>query len=346
MLYLIHLEQLDTRYTAQWRRWFNTEFLKNFEITNIDGPVLESVTDNKSFLNWSDTILFKNNQMQQIAELFRQGNIKEGDKFLFSDGWNPEVVSLRYLSVMNNIPIQIYALFHAGSWDRNDLVYKNGGKSYFKGFEQSLFDCIDKSFVATQYHKDLILKYFRSKVNSQKIIVTGFPYCFDELDKYKSIKKENLIIFPHRLSNEKQPKILKNLKDDLKELGYEINFCQEKTLTKDEYHTLLAKSKFCFSASLQETMGISVYEAMYLNSQPIVPNFLSYEEMYFEEFKYNHKWILSFNAYLQNKEIFLLYLKNRINDYTKLNILCGKNIFELKNSVCRISKIIEEISND
>ena len=343
MLYLIHLEQLDTRYTAQWRRWFNTEFLKNFEITNIDGPVLESVTDNKSFLNWSDTILFKNNQMQQIAELFRQGNIKEGDKFLFSDGWNPEVVSLRYLSVMNNIPIQIYALFHAGSWDRNDLVYKNGGKSYFKGFEQSLFDCIDKSFVATQYHKDLILKYFRSKVNSQKIIVTGFPYCFDELDKYKSIKKENLIIFPHRLSNEKQPKILKNLKDDLKELGYEINFCQKKTLTKDEYHTLLAKSKFCFSASLQETWGIGTFEAMYLNSQPIIPDRLSYSEMYSQKFLYPSQWTINFGSYKKHKKEFIYYISERIKQYDKNTELCKRNILILKERYCTMQNIIEEI---
>jgi hypothetical protein len=51
-------------------------------------------------------------------------------------------------------------------------------------------------------------------------------------------------------------------------------------LTKEEYHTLLGESKMVFSANLQETLGISCYEGAVVGAIPLVPDRLSYTEMY------------------------------------------------------------------
>jgi hypothetical protein len=70
--------------------------------------------------------------------------------------------------------------------------------------------------------------------------------------------------------------------------------CQDQQLSKDEYHTLLGQSKIVFSANLQETLGISCYEGTLVDAIPMVPDRLSYSELYHEGFKYPSEWTESF----------------------------------------------------
>ena len=57
-------------------------------------------------------------------------------------------------------------------------------------------------------------------------------------------------------------------------------------MTKDEYHNILGEAKIVFSANLQETLGISAYEGALVGAIPMVPDRLSYTEMYDDDFKY------------------------------------------------------------
>ena len=59
----------------------------------------------------------------------------------------------------------------------------------------------------------------------------------------------------------------------------------EMNLNKTEYHDLLQRSKFAVSFADQETLGISMYESACAGACPIVPNRLSYTEMYDPLFK-------------------------------------------------------------
>jgi hypothetical protein len=52
-----------------------------------------------------------------------------------------------------------------------------------------------------------------------------------------------------------------------------------------------------FSANLQETLGISCYEGAVVDAIPMVPDRLSYTEMYYDTFKYPSKWTESFDSY-------------------------------------------------
>ena len=52
-----------------------------------------------------------------------------------------------------------------------------------------------------------------------------------------------------------------------------------------------------FSANLQETLGISMYEGALVDAIPMVPDRLSYKEMAFDAFKYPSKWTESYKAY-------------------------------------------------
>ena len=73
--------------------------------------------------------------------------------------------------------------------------------------------------------------------------------------------------------------------------------CQERQLSKNEYHNLLGEAKLVFSANLQETLGISWYEGALVDAVPMVPDRLSYSEMALDTFKYPPEWTESYTAY-------------------------------------------------
>jgi hypothetical protein len=120
-------------------------------------------------------------------------------------------------------------------------------------------------------------------------------YFQDTLAPYKGMKKRDMILFPHRIAPEKQVEIFRDLATHLPQ--YEFVVCQDKQLTKHEYHTLLGQAKMVFSANLQETLGISWYEGAVVDAVPMIPDRLSYSEMAFDTFKYPSAWTESFEAY-------------------------------------------------
>jgi len=138
---------------------------------------------------------------------------------------------------------------------------------------------------------------FAERYDSGKLVRTGWPmeYMEDTLTAYKGLTKRDLILFPHRIAPEKQVDIFRDLATHLPQ--YEFVVCQDRQLSKHEYHALLGESKMVFSANLQETLGISWYEGAIVDSIPMVPDRLSYSEMAFDTFKYPSEWAESFEAY-------------------------------------------------
>ena len=138
--------------------------------------------------------------------------------------------------------------------------------------------------------------------------------------------KRDLILFPHRIAPEKQVEIFRDLKEHLPQ--YEFVVCQDQHLTKNEYHNLLGEAKLVFSANLQETLGISCYEGAIVDAIPMVPDRLSYTEMYFDTFKYPSEWTESFDAYT-------VYRPD----------LCGKIIEHMDNYKTRLPRIKQQADN-
>jgi len=338
MLYIVYLEELETRYTSQWRRWFYDVFPYS---KKIEGTKSTEELNGKNFLDPSQTNIWKSEQIIQLSNLFKEGKINDGDKFLFLDAWHYGIIALRYMARLNQKKIKIYGIWHAGSYDVNDLL--GDSFKYFRFFEEALLQNLDKSFVATVYHQKLILRYFSSVV-SKKVIVTGLPYYFKELDEFRYAKKTDTIVFPHRISKEKQPEILEDLAKGLQDV--EVIFCQKSQLTKQGYHQILARSKIVFSASLQETWGIGIFEGLYLDAIPCVPNRLSYPEMYNEAFLYPSDWTISFNNYSRYKDQLIEYILYRLNNYDMFIPQMNNNKIFLEEKYCRIDDIFKEVNNE
>ena len=102
---------------------------------------------------------------------------------------------------------------------------------------------------------------------------------------------------------------------------YQFIKCQELNLTKSDYHSLLGRSKLVFSANLQETLGISVYEGLVVGSIPMVPDRLSYTEMWSDNFKYPSEWTTSLAAAKKNIENIKAYIRMQMSKNTDMNWL-------------------------
>ena len=302
-IFLIDLEAVPTRYTGQWKTHV-PELLKKagHNVQIISGPEdIPTATTPGAFLNFGGTNIYKANQVEQMGRLFCAGSVSPGDHFIFTDAWHPGIINLKYMSELLQIPVTIHALWHAGSYDPQDFLGRLiGDAPWVRHAEKSYFFSYDHNYFATDFHIKMFAKnLFDVEDNGTNPYVTqsGWPmeYMEAELAPYKNLKKRDLILFPHRLAPEKQVDIFKDLATRLPQ--YEFVVCQEQQLTKHEYHTLLGEAKIVFSANLQETLGISCYEGALLNAIPLVPDRLSYTEMYHNHFKYPSIWTESYDLY-------------------------------------------------
>jgi hypothetical protein len=190
-----------------------------------------------------------------------------------------------------------------------------------------MFHSYDTNWFATDFHVTLFIDELLKNnddryknrytdpvktelVTDKKAGITGWPmtYLFDVLKPYTNLHKKKQIVFPHRLAPEKQLDIFKDLAKSMPQ--YEWIVCQERTLTKDQYHQILGESAIVFSANLQETYGISCIEGTICGAVPLVPDRLSYSEMYVEPFKYPSKWTQNFNGYQLHKEQLMFIIES------------------------------------
>jgi hypothetical protein len=307
-VFLVDLEAVSTRYTGQWKDHV-PQLLKEagHDVNIISGPTdIPSATTPGAFLNFGGTNIYKASQVEQLGRLFCNGTIRSGDHFIFTDAWHPGIINLKYMSELLGIPVTTHGLWHAGSYDPQDFLGRLvGDKPWVRHAEKSFYHAFDHNYFATDFHIDMfclnLLRtssgFYKDWINSGKIVRTGWPmeYMEDTLTMYKNMTKRDLILFPHRIAPEKQVEIFRDLATHLPQ--YEFVVCQDQQLTKHQYHTLLSQAKMVFSCSLQETLGIGCYEGAVVDAIPMVPDRLSYTEMYFDTFKYKSEWTESWDAY-------------------------------------------------
>ena len=355
-IYIVDLEAVDTRYTKEWKEHLPRQLKRatNQQVISISGGDTPQATTPGAFLNFGGTNVYKANQMQQIGKMFCDGKVKNGDYFLYTDAWNPTVLQLKYMAELLKVKIKIGGMWHAGSYDSQDFLGRLiGNKPWVRNTEQAMFDTFDHNFFATQFHIDMFCKSFPSAEQYQgltpnrqnKVLRVGWPmeYMDSTLSMYKNMNKKNIIVFPHRMAPEKQPAIFEDLKRAMPQ--YEFVVCQEKKLSKNEYHNLLGEAKLMFSANLQETLGISWYEGAILNVLPMIPDRLSYTEMSMKEFLYPSDWTKDMESYQANKSKIISKIEDYMENYKKYVPAVIKQSNRLKEQFFSGTKIYGAVSN-
>lgn len=361
-VYIVDIEAVDTRYTKQWKVNLPVQLknhLPDTDVVVISGGETPQATTPGAFLNFGGTNVYKSNQLLQIGEMFCNGKVKDGDYFLYTDAWNPTVIQLRYMAELLGVKIKIGGLWHAGSYDPNDFLGRLvGDKPWVRHAEKSMFFTYDDNFFATDFHAKIFaenllqfkgmfgmtpLEWFLQQDN---VKIVGWPMEYMEatLAPYKNMEKKDIILFPHRLAPEKQLDIFKDLATLLPE--YDFIVCQERDLTKNEYHNLLGEAKVVFSANLQETLGISAYEGMLVGAIPMVPDRLSYSEMYDDVFKYPSEWTENWDSYQANKHKVADKLKGYIEKYKNYHNYLNTNVENMSTKFFSGVKLYDTINDN
>lgn len=318
-VHLVQLEPLKERYTEWWATYI-PEQLRSFgwNVNVIEGEALTSTVESGTVLDACGTNYYKASQMKQIAELFHNGEIKAGDRFLITDIWFPGIEAIRYMSDLMEIPVKIYGVWHAGSITDEDFMQPSN--SWAKYFELGFLKICDAVFVGTEYSKESIgyrlLPYaedaseFLSKIHAQ-----GMPLDTKMLGQVSPPKKP-IILFPHRFDIEKRPNIFmdaievltqrhmpkspiefcfctsrKDLRSNAQWLVDKVDFLSDRLagtgyslsirtdLPKKSYYELLASSTCMVSTTIEENFGYCLAESLAVGTRPIVPNAFSHPEI-------------------------------------------------------------------
>ena len=359
-VFLVDLEAVDSRYTGQWKTHVPKLLEKaGHNVRVIEGPSdIPTATTPGAFLNFGGTNIYKARQVEEFSRLFTGGSVKSGDHFIFTDAWHPGIINLKYMSELLGINVTIHALWHAGSYDPQDFLGRLiGDAPWVRYAEWSFFEAVDHNYFATDFHIDMFvtncldvnlkdpkeIDYLEYKQHEKKIVRTGWPmeYMNDTLTLFKNMEKKDIILFPHRLAPEKQLDIFKDLSTTLPE--YEWVVCQEKSLTKNEYHNLLGEAKLVFSANLQETLGISWYEGAIVGALPMVPDRLSYSEMALDAFKYPSEWTESWESYLVHKKDIIERIHKYMKYYSSHISFCEQQVIELDKNFFSANNLLANI---
>jgi glycosyltransferase involved in cell wall biosynthesis len=329
-VFIVDIEAVDTRYTKQWKEYLPKQLQRAIDedVIVISGGDTPQATTPGAFLNFGGTNVYKSKQLETIGEMFCKGQIADGDYFLYTDAWNPTVIQLKYMAELLDVNITIGGLWHAGSYDPQDFLGRLiGDKPWVRHAEQSMYECYDDNFFASEFHIDLFAESLN--IDDDKTHRVGWPmeYLKDSLVQYKGMEKRDLILFPHRVAPEKQVDIFRDLAERLPQ--YEFVVCQDQELTKNEYHNLLGEAKMVFSANLQETLGISWYEGALVDAIPMMPDRLSYSEMALPEFLYPSEWTENYDAYLYHRDKVVAQIVNYMDNYTDLQVSLEKQRIKL-----------------
>ena len=322
---ILSLEPIETRYTCQWHTYlpkYFSESLLGYEVIQIDGNITTTKTTAGAFLNFVGTNEWKSSQMFKFFEHVGSGKINDDAIIIITDFWNPCVNQIKYTKELMNKSWTVIGFAHAGMYDPYDFLGRDiKDRAWGKATEMALFESYDKVVFATDFHVNLFLSSYPN-VNRAKILRSGLPFKILS-EQIKPLEKEDIVLFPHRLAPEKRHDIFLKYKEALPQ--YKFITCQETPLTKDEYHSLLGRSKVVFSANQQETLGISTCgEALYADAIPFAPMTLSYNEILPDFCKYTTNHNLSLNisrlsdimtAYNMYREILQKYKTNILNKY-------------------------------
>lgn len=319
-IWLLPIEGHEQRYTGQLLRYMPAQLEKaaadrgaRVRVISIEGEMASQTPSAGAFLDFAGTNIFKSTQIVRAAERFINKEVLPGDIFLVIDAWHPGVHQIRYMSELLKVPVHIVGLWHAGSYDPHDFLGRISDRRWSHSMEQALFDAYDLNIFATRYHIELFCDAFDLSPEDPRIEQCGWPmeYLPNVLTPYATLPKRKLVLFPHRYSVEKQFKIFEDLATEFQP-EWQFEVCQHpgrSPLSKEAYHRLLGEAQVVFSCSLQETLGIGCYEGVLAGVVPVVPDRLSYREMYPEEFRYPSEWTLNEDAYHRHKPALVAHLR-------------------------------------
>lgn len=284
-LWVLPIEPLEERYSAQWLRWWQRYAEQAPDdirfVLGSSGQAGQQIRTGE-WLDVYQTNAWKATQLEEFVRYLEAGAVSPGDVVLLHDGWSFQATALAYMRDLGKIPFRIMSCLHAGTWDPHDFVSKSPVRYWGRMVERGWLHAYDRVFVATYFHRDLIL----ATHPGVEIVVTGFPLFAQEVRPHYTpwAEREPLIVFPHRLADEKRPYMFEDLRVifEAQYPGVPARWVR----TKDEcsgkmdYYRMLGQAKVAVSFAKQETWGIAMLEAGANGVHVVVPDELAYVDVW------------------------------------------------------------------
>nr|DAK39704.1 MAG TPA: Glycosyltransferase [Caudoviricetes sp.] len=282
-VHVIGIEPIESRYTLQWDTLIpEMMYASGANVEVYRGNQVQSTVGNSSdFLAWVPTNIWKLSQASKFAEAITEGKVKSGDVVFITDFWNPCVLNIKYMADLSNINLTIIGYAHAGIYDPHDRLAMLSETEWGTCSEKAIIGCYDNIVFATQFHLELFEKTHGK--HDRNIVL---PFFGNYIKKSDVTEKENLVVFCQRHAPEKQPHMFKELKLLCSDMNLEWLDLSENPLPNAEYIEVLKRAKYFVSFALQETLGIGAFEALSNRCMVILPDRLSYSEMYEESALY------------------------------------------------------------
>jgi len=263
---------------------------------------------------------YRAEQLMKFSQMLHRGEVSDGDYVFLDDGQFPGIELILHAIDQLGIKLKISSYHHAGSWDHTDYTNRFGMGRWLMWEELDWFNIYDHIFVQSNYHREVIRRHFErlgSYLSSplfncyfllDKVIVGNYPLGFTdwckELDlrinvdecsfhqlfravvneKFDHINRDfPILLFPHRMDVEKGYNDFIFLKDKIKKMGYNPVVPMERSeggLDRSSYRTLVMESSVVLSMTQHEMFGVGVAEGFLFGNIPVVPNRLSYPELY------------------------------------------------------------------
>lgn len=280
------IEPIEGRYSKQWADWFQAHFInKRIPYVQIGGDPGTEQPKPTEFLNPYGTFSWKFSQLRNAIHSIQNLKFCNRVVVFLHDGWFPGIEAFKYIRALKGIDIRICAFWHAGSYDDTDMLARHGMYEWVKGSEQTWFSLCDKIFVGSKYHGDRLLAALGQKASdANKIVVTGCPV---EVPNIKGIKRRPLVVWPHRLSQDKRPDLFEQITEHPKLQGLEFIRTKDYNYSKEEYYGILSEAIAVVSTAEHENFGIAMVEGATLGCAPIAPNRLCYPETLDPDWLYN-----------------------------------------------------------
>lgn len=281
-LLFLPIERYDSRYSAQWYHWFMKE-LSGKDVVVVGDTELREIKTGQ-FLDAFETMRYKADQTKAVVEWLRD-NPETPCTIFCMDLWHPGIVSMAYAAKVGNREATITGILHAGTWDEYDHLTAVGLRDELAGFEDSIFNIARRIYVGTHFHAELL----RADNCRSKIQVVDFPV-IEPIMGVPFANRERLVVWPHRKAPEKQPEVWDEIvalyrqayPEDRARFVTTVDECS----TKTDYYDLLARARVVVSTALQETFGIAMLEGLNSGAWPVVPDSLSYRELYSRASRY------------------------------------------------------------
>lgn len=243
----------------------------------------------------SDTYT-KGDQVQQICDLFYAGKVKDGDIFLFTDGWNFAVMPTAYMRSQFKINCKIISFwadsYFADSQNAWKRFYRGskGPMDWAKYFEMATMHTADMSCFKTESRMWQFKRRYRSALKYNPWQVTGFPYeyIYRNGSAVDLTQKENIVVFPWPIG-EKEYGIFEAMRADFPD--WKFYSVVDNGANRTEYVNLLKRAKIVMSASRLDADITILFEALCYGCHLFLPDTAFHEKYFGEKYRYPVEYI-------------------------------------------------------